>query len=156
MWEFVSLTVNNNLLQVCSSPWEARNLACVSVMSSACTLTNTSTLTVTGQLELYNLQFKTDSGELSSLLDSYTCHSVCLSCFGPSPNACEEFFPLIHLQTTKELSRTQSLTFTSGDRAFRGRTYDAIEEYALTGWFKIKSSDSNTEGCEVIRFTNSQ
>jgi hypothetical protein len=134
-WEFVSLTVNNNLLQVCSSPWEARNLACVSVMSSACTLTNTSTLTVTGQLELYDLQLKTDSAELSSLLDSYACHSVCLSCFGPSPSACEEFFPLVHLQTTQELSSTQSLAFSGGDRAFRGRTYDAIEEYALTGWF---------------------
>jgi hypothetical protein len=155
-WEFVSLTVNNNLLQVCSSPWEARSLACVSVMSSACTLTSTSTLTVTGQLELYDLQFKTDSAELSSLLNNYACYSVCLSCFGPSPNACEEFFPLVHLQTTQELSSTQSLAFSVGDRVFRGRTYDTIEEYALTGWFKIKSSDSNTGTCEVLRFTNSQ
>jgi hypothetical protein len=109
---------------------------------------------VTGQLELYDLQFKTDSAELSSLLKNYACHSVCLSCFGPSPNACEEFFPLVHLQTTQELSKTQSLAFTSGDRAFRGRTYDAIEEYALTGWFKFP--DSNPADCEVLRFTNSK
>jgi hypothetical protein len=153
-WEFVSLTVNNNLLEVCSSPWEARSLACVSLVSSACTLTSSSTLQVTGQLELYDLKLKPDSADLSTLLSNYACHSVCVSCFGPSPNACEEFFSLVHLQTTKELSSTELLSFTSGDRAFRGRTYDAIEEYALTGWFML--TGSNPQNCEVVRFTNSQ
>jgi hypothetical protein len=109
---------------------------------------------VTGRLELYDLQLKTDSAELSSLLNNYACHSVCLSCFGPSPNACEEFFPLVHLQTTQELSSTQSLTFTSGDRAFRGRMYDTIEEYALTGWFMFTGLNPAVQYCEVLRFTN--
>jgi hypothetical protein len=105
-------------------------------------------------VELYDLQQKTQHlSDLSSILNSYSCNSVCLACFGPFFTSCEEFFPLIDLQSTE--ATTPQLTFTKGDRVFRGRTYDAISEYVITGWFKMISyTPINLYWVEVLRFSN--
>jgi hypothetical protein len=108
---------------------------------------------VSAEVEQFELQLKTEFlGELSALLNSYSCHSVCIQCYGPSFTACQEFFPLVDLHSTEGSGTV--LTFTSGDRAFRGRRYDNIEEYAVTGWFKIVST--TTINVEILRFTNSK
>jgi hypothetical protein len=104
-------------------------------------------------MDQYDLQLKTEL-DLPTLLSQYSCHQVCVSCFGPSFTSCEEFFPLVNLHTTTTLTSTQSLTFSSGDRAFRGRTYDTISEYALTGWFLMISSNSAIQWCELLRISN--
>jgi hypothetical protein len=109
---------------------------------------------VSAEVEQFELQLKTEFlGELSALLNSYSCHSVCIQCYGPSFTACQEFFPLVDLHSTEGSGTV--LTFTSGDRAFRGRRYDSIEEYAVTGWFKIVSYKT-TDDVEILRFTNSK
>jgi hypothetical protein len=102
-------------------------------------------------MDQYDLQLKTEL-DLSVLVTQYSCHQVCVSCFGPSFTSCEEFFPLVDLHST--LDSSQSLSFSSGDRAFRGRTYDTLSEYALTGWFQMKSSNSAIVWCELLRFSN--
>jgi hypothetical protein len=101
----------------------------------------------------YDLQLKTEV-DLSALLSQYSCHQVCVSCFGPSFTSCDEFFPLIELHSTTTLTSTQSLSFTKGDRAFRGRAYDTISEYALTGWFQMKSANRASIYCELLRISN--
>jgi hypothetical protein len=125
------------------------------VTISTLTLGSTSILQGSAELELYDLQLQT-APDLPSVLSAYTCHSVCISCFGPSFNACEEFFPLVNLQTTLSLPNGESQIFTKGDRAFRGQSYDSIAEYALTGWFQIVASNPAIEWCEIIRFTNTE
>jgi hypothetical protein len=108
---------------------------------------------VSGEVEQFDLQLKTEFlSELSVLLNSYSCHSVCIQCFGPSFTACQEFFPLVDLHSTEGSGTV--MTFTRGDRSFRGRTYDAIGDYAITGWFKILSQA--TDVTEIFRFTNTQ
>jgi hypothetical protein len=153
-WEFVSVSANESQFKVCSSPWSLRSLNCASFTSSALALTSTSTITVSAEVELYDLQLKTEYlSDLSAVLISYSCHSVCLACFGPSFTSCEEFFALVDLQST-EVTAPQ-LTFTRGDRVFRGRTYDSISEYAITGWFKLISYTLNNEHfVEVFRLSN--
>jgi hypothetical protein len=123
------------------------------VQISALTLDSTSSLQGSAELELYNLQLQTAT-DLPSVLSAYTCHQVCISCFGPSFNACEEFFPLVNLQTTLDIPSGQSQIFTKTDRTFRGRTYDSLSEYALTGWLQIVSSNPGIAWCEVLRFTS--
>jgi hypothetical protein len=153
IWEFVSVSASGQLVQVCSSQWDTRSLTCVSIVSSALVLNSSSVLTVSAEVEQFELQLKTEFlGELSALLNSYSCHAVCIQCFGPSFTACQEFFPLVDLHSTEGSGTV--LTFTSGDRAFRGRRYDSIEEYAVTGWFKIVSY--TTDNVEIVRFTNTQ
>jgi hypothetical protein len=152
-WEFVSVSVSSSQIQVCSSQWSPRSLNCASVQIPALTLDSTSSLQGSAELELYDLQLQTAT-DLPSVLSAYTCHSVCINCFGPSFNACEEFFPLVNLQTTLSLPIGQSRSFTKGDRAFRGRTYDSISEYALTGWFQFVATNPVLNWCEVLRFTN--
>jgi hypothetical protein len=154
-WEFVSVSASGQLLRVCSSQWDTRSLTCVSVVSTALVLGSSSLITVSAEVEQFDLQLKIESlSELSALLNSYTCHSVCIACFGPSFNACQEFFPLVDLHSTEGAGTV--LTFTRGDRAFRGRTYDAIEEYAVTGWFKMLSYTTPNAVVEIFRFTNAQ
>jgi hypothetical protein len=154
-WEFVSVSASGQLLRACSSQWDTRSLTCVSVVGTALVLGSSSLITVSAEVEQFDLQLKTESlSELSALVNSYTCHSVCIECFGPSYTACQEFFPLVDLHST-EGSGT-ALTFTRGDRAFRGRTYDAIEEYAVTGWFKMLSNTAPIDFVEIFRFTNTQ
>jgi hypothetical protein len=154
-WEFVSVSVSSIQIQVCSSQWSPRSLSCASVQISVLTLDSTSSIQGSAELELYDLQLEV-APDLHSVLSAFTCHLVCISCFGPSSNACEEFFPLVNLQTTLSLPNGQSQSFTKGDRAFRGRTYDSISEYALTGWFQFVTSDPNVAWCEVLRFANSE
>jgi hypothetical protein len=102
-------------------------------------------------VEQYDLQLEPKYlGDLTAVLNSYSCHSVCLACFGPSFTSCEEFFALVDLQST-EVAPPQ-LTFTRGDRVFRGRTYDTISEYALTGWLMINSYTPSR--IEVLRLSN--
>jgi hypothetical protein len=150
-WEFVSVSVDGNVVKECSSQWEARSLTCVSVVSSSLVLGSSSALTVSAEVEQFDLQLQMEYlSDLSALLHSYSCHSVCIQCFGPSFTACEEFFPLVDLHSTE----VNTLTFTRGDRAFRGRTYDTIEEYAVTGWFKMVSQ--STGWVEILRFANTQ
>jgi hypothetical protein len=117
-------------------------------------LGSTSIINVSAKVEQYDLQLKTEYlGDLTVVLHSYTCHSVCLTCFGPSFTSCEEFFALVDLQTT--VTTATQLTFTRGDRVFRGRTYDTISEYALTGWFKVISYiPDQYNWVEVLRFSN--
>jgi hypothetical protein len=104
-------------------------------------------------MEQFDLQLKTEYlSDLTAVLNSYSCHSVCLQCFGPSFTACEEFFPLVDLHSTED----NTLTFTRGDRAFRGRTYDDIGAYAVTGWFKMISYTPVDGYVEIFRFTNTQ
>jgi hypothetical protein len=106
-------------------------------------------------MEQFDLQLKTEYlSDLSTVLTSYSCHSSCIQCFSPSYTACEEFFPLVDLHSTEGAGTP--LTFTRGDRAFRGRTYDNIREYAVTGWFKMVSSTPVSVWVEIFRFTNSQ
>jgi hypothetical protein len=152
-WEFVSVSMSSSHLKICSSRWSPRSLSCASVQISALTLDSASSLQGSAELELYDLQLQTATDLLSVLL-AYTCHSVCFSCFGPSFNACEEFIPLVNLQTTLTLPNGQSQSFTKGDRAFRGRSYDALTSYAVTAWFKIENSDATSGYCEVLRLTN--
>jgi hypothetical protein len=153
IWEFVSVSASGQLVQVCSSQWETRSLSCVSVVISALVLGSSSLITVSGEVEQYDLQLKTEFlSELYALLNNYSCHSVCVECFGPSFTACQEFFPLVDLHSTEGSGTV--LTFTRGDRAFRGRTYDVIGEFAVTGWFKLVSTPS--DNFEIFRFTNSQ
>jgi hypothetical protein len=114
-----------------------------------------SNLQGSAELELYDLQLQT-APDLPSVLSAYTCHSVCTSCFGPSFNACEEFIPLVDLQTTLSVPKVRSQSFTKGDRAFRGRSYDSIAEYALTFWFQFVAYDPGTTWCEIIRFTKTK
>jgi hypothetical protein len=154
-WEFVSVSAKGKELKLCSSQWDTRSLSCVSVVSSAVVLGSSSTVTVSAEVELYDLQLKTEYlAELSVLLNSYSCHSVCIDCFGPSFTACQEFFPLVDLHSNEGSGTT--LTFTRGDRAFRGKTYDVIEEYAVTGWFKLRSYTALNGYVEIFRFTNTQ
>jgi hypothetical protein len=118
-------------------------------------LGSASSLQGSAELELYDLQLQT-APDLPSVLSAYTCHSVCISCFGPSFNACEEFIPLVNLQTTLSVPNGQSQIFTKGDRAFRGRSYDSLSEYALTGWFQIVASNPGIIWCEVLRPTKTK
>jgi hypothetical protein len=117
-------------------------------------LGSTSSIIVSAEVEQYDLQLKTEYlGDLNAVLNSYTCHSVCLACFGPSFTSCEEFFALVDLQTT--VATPSQPAFTRGDRVFRGRTYDTISEYALTGWFMMISYTPSLGGwVEVLRMSN--
>jgi hypothetical protein len=109
--------------------------------------------TDSAEMEQFDLQLKTEYlSDLSAVLNSYSCNLACIQCFGPSFTACEEFFPLVDLHSTED----NPLTFTRGDRAFRGRTYDDIGEYAVTGWFKMISYTSVSGWVEIFRFTNTQ
>jgi hypothetical protein len=108
-------------------------------------------MTVSAEVEQFDLHLKTEYlSDVTAVLMSYTCHSICIQCFGPSFTACEEFFPLVNLYSTKG----SILTFTRGNRAFRGQTYDDIGEYAVTGWFRIVSYTNGW--VEIVRFTNTQ
>jgi hypothetical protein len=153
-WEFVSILANGSQLKVCSSQWSPKSLVCVSFTSSPLVLASTSSINVSAEVEQYDLQLKTEYlSDLTAVLNSYTCHSVCLACFGPSFTSCEEFFALVDLQTT--VATATQLTFTRDDRVFRGRTYDTISEYALTGWFKVISYiPDQYNWVEVLRFSN--
>jgi hypothetical protein len=153
-WEFVSVSANGGQFTLCSSKWSPRSLACVSFTASALVLGSASTVTVSAEVEQFDLQLKIPSlSDLSAVLLSYSCHSVCLACFGPSFTSCEEFFALVDLQSTKVTA--PELTFTRGDREFRGRTYDAITEYAITGWFMMTSyTPGPGSWVEVLRFSN--
>jgi hypothetical protein len=106
---------------------------------------------VSAEVELFDLQLKTEYlSDLTAVLYSYSCHAVCLACFGPSFTSCEEFFALVDLQSTKVTP--SQLTFTRGDRVFRGRTYDTISEYGITGWFMMTSYSGTW--IEVFRFSS--
>jgi hypothetical protein len=154
-WEFVSVSASGQLLRVCSSQWSIRSLACASVVGSILVLGSSSIITLSAEVEQYDFQLKTEFlSELSAVLNSYSCHSVCIQCSGPSFTACQEFFPLVDLHS-KEGSGTM-LTFSRGDRAFRGRTYDNIGAYAVTGWFKILSYTATNGSVEIFRFTNNR
>jgi hypothetical protein len=155
-WEFASVSANRSQLKVCSSQWSPRSLACASFTSSALVLGSTSTINVSAEVEQYDLQLKAEYlSDLTAVLNSYSCHSVCLACFGPSFTSCEEFFALVDLHST-EVTPSQ-LTFTRGDRVFRGRTYDTISEYALTGWFMmIRYTPSTSPWIEVLRLSNTK
>jgi hypothetical protein len=150
-WEFVGVSVDSTQLSICSSQWALRSLSCVIITTSELVLGSTSKIEVSGEVELYDLQFKAESVDLSSVLSSYTCHSVCIDCFGPSFTACEEFFPLIDLHTTKANPTGQSLSFAEGAREFRGKAYTNLDEYAFTGWFRLESSASSS-WLEIMRF----
>jgi hypothetical protein len=150
-WEFVSVSANGSQYKLCSSQWSPKSLACVSFTSLALVVGSTSVINVSAEVEQYDLQLKTDYlSDLTAVLHSYSCHSVCLVCFGPSFTSCEEFFALVDLQTT--VATATQLTFTRGDRVFRGRTYDTISEYALTGWLMINSYTPSR--IEVLRLSN--
>jgi hypothetical protein len=115
---------------------------------------SSTSILVPAELDLYDLQLHTAPlGDVGSVLSQYSCHSVCVSCFGPSFTSCEEFFSLVNLHTTLSLTGTESKNFTSGDREFRGRTYDSLSEHAVSGWLKITTSNTLNDWCEVIRFT---
>jgi hypothetical protein len=156
-WEFIGVSVKGSQVQVCSSQWSSRSPSCTTAQLSDLALSSASTLHTSGEVEQYDLQLITDPYvDLTSLLNAYSCHSVCVLCFGPSFNACEEFFPLINLQSTLTLAAGQSPYFSSGDRVFRGRTYDSIIEYGMSGWFKLVSTTlSAASYCEIVRFANS-
>jgi hypothetical protein len=59
-WEFVSVSVNRSVAKVCSSPWETRSLTCVSIVSSSLVLGSSSVLTVSAEVEQFDLQLKTE------------------------------------------------------------------------------------------------
>jgi hypothetical protein len=150
----VSVSASKDILSVCSSQWNLRSLTCSTSLIVPFTLDSSTNILIPAELDLYDLQLHSAPlGDVWSVLSQYSCHSVCVSCFGPSFTSCEEFFPLVTLHTTLTLPSSQSQSFTRGDRAFRGRTYDSLSEFAVTGWFMFTTSNTLLDWCEIIRFT---
>jgi hypothetical protein len=55
-------------------------------------------------VEVEQLNFQMESCYLSdveAILNSYSCHSAYIQCFGPSFTAFDELFPLIDLHSTE-------------------------------------------------------
>jgi hypothetical protein len=92
-----------------------------------------SVLTVSVEVEQFDIQMKSwYFSDLEAILNSYSCHSAYIQCFGPSFTAFEELFPLIDLHSTE--GPGFSLIFME---TFKRRTYVDIEEKACASMVNI-------------------
>jgi hypothetical protein len=81
--------------------------------------------------------------DLQSKVTAFACHSICTTCFGPAPNACDEFTALIGLDEVT-INSSDSLVIPATDVRFQGRSYPSVQDFAVTLWVYFTTTYSGS------------
>lgn len=146
-WIYISASFTENEVSFCTSEWETKTIACNTAFLENSPFTEACVVSTTSQdNEIYDFHLDFDfmrPSKLEEVVGFYTCHSVCPSCYGPSPTACTEFLPVTRLSQLHTMNTSPSgLDFSSGSVPFRGRDYSTVSALGVTGWFKIPNVSS--------------
>lgn len=142
-WTFVSLTVMKGALRLCTREWVDNSILCSVRSAPTAPFTDTcSVSTSTASNELYDFQLvfaEFSDDQLASLASNYICHSVCHSCIGPAPTACNEFLPVVPLTQPLQVRETDYLDYTVVSVPFRGKAYPVVTSLGVTVWTRVDS-----------------
>jgi hypothetical protein len=150
IWSYLVVSVKSTSLRVCQADWSSRSMTCEEAALSAGTPLLQSDFKVKvyakrvrfTQVELYSFEFFNtflSAQTLQAKATAFSCHFVCTTCFGPAPNACNEFTALIGLDEVT-FGNSDSLVIPVTDVKFQGRSYSNVESFAVTFWVYFSSS----------------
>jgi hypothetical protein len=144
IWSYLVVSVKDTSLRVCQAAWSSRSTTCEEAALSAGSplLGSDFEVKVYAQMvrftqvelhsfELFNTYLSTQA--LHDKVLDFSCHSICTTCFGPAPNACNEFTALIGLDEVT-IEGSDSLVIPATDVKFQGRSYSNVENFAVTFW----------------------
>lgn len=149
-WNFIGISVDQSAFTFCSKTWLATALTCTSHTSSQVILTENSKAKSFDSNELYDLQFIPKALTVDDLVRAtsiFKCLTVCPSCYGPSPTACNEFLPVVRLS---QIFEVEKVDYTEDSVPFRGKQFPIVENIALAGWIRLQSI-SNFIWYDILR-----
>jgi hypothetical protein len=160
VWNYYSLSFDDANLQICQTDWSSHTIDCQDLGAAGETPLLGSDFEVKvfaqrvrfTQVQLYSFEILNtflSAQDLQAKATAFSCHTVCTTCFGPAPNACNEFTALIGLDEVT-IGGSDSLVIPDSDVKFQGRSYSNVENLAVTFWFYL----SNYDSCNFISLIN--
>jgi hypothetical protein len=152
IWSYLAVSVKGTSLRVCQADWSSRSTTCevAEVSAEAPLLGSDFEVKVyaqrvrSKQVELHSFELLNaflSTQDLQAKATAFSCHSICPTCFGPAPNACNEFTALIGLDELT-IDSSDTLVIPATDVKFQGRSYFNIENFSVTFWFYVNPNDN--------------
>lgn len=155
-WTFTGVSANERELLLCNSSWEAKKILCSSVVYGYSPVNYSSQITIEPSpdfdhtYQYAGFDFLTPV-QFSDILNSFNCHEICVSCFGPSSTACLEFIPIVDLHETLHIKPSEARAYEQSDNRFRGSRYLNIIDLVFTGWAKVSANDYSANALLDVR-----
>lgn len=146
-WTFLGFALQSTRSSLCLIDWQSSAPAecgtdeffmqTIQILQSDFKLSLDTSEVMPTQVQFFSFEiFNIYDTDVQAKASTFSCHPVCISCYGPASNACDEFISLVDLEQVLELSTTP-LKLTGNSPVFNGRSYNSVTNFGFSLWFRV-------------------